>query len=141
VKLELEAESGYEENYVDGLSIRWYVAVQNPTGNGFFLLEKDVDYVNMPVEEEIFAAVYLAPATIKRLTGSDRADKGAIEGVAGEVSFNGQKVAVFSSRSGDEWWKSPSLSRTEKFPLMSKGETPFMNLWWDRYLQEKENRR
>lgn len=141
VKLNLEARPEPEDGYVDGLSIRWFVAVENPAGKGFFLLEKEVNYVNVPVGEDVYASVYLSPSTIKRLTGGDRAGKSAVWGVAGEVSYNGSKVAEFSSKSTKEWWRSPKLSRSDKFPLMSKSETPFKFLWWDRYLQEQERRR
>jgi hypothetical protein len=141
VKLELEAKPEPEDKYVDGLTIRWFVAVEDPAGKGYFLLEKEVNYVNIPVGEEVHASVYLSPSTIKRLTGGERAGKSAVWGVAGEVSFNGSKVAEFSSKSTKEWWRSSKLSRSDKFPLMSKGETPFKFLWWDRYLQEEESRR
>lgn len=141
VKLEIEAKPEPKDKYVDGVSIRWFVAVEDPAGKGFFLLEKEVNYVNIPVGEEVFASVYLSPSTIKRLTGGERAGKSAVWGVAGEVYFNGSKVSEFSSKSTKEWWRSPKLSRSDKFPLMSKGETPFKFLWWDRYLQEEERRR
>lgn len=141
VKLKLEAKPEPKDGYVDNLQIRWFVAVEDPIGKGFFLLEKDVTYVNIPVDEEIYASVYLAPSTIKRLTGGERAGKSAIWGVAGEVTYNGSKVAEFSSKPTKEWWRSPKLARTEKFPLMSKSDTPFKFLWWDRYLQEQESRR
>ena len=38
------------------------------------------------------------------------------------------------------WINAPSLSRTEKFPLLDKNQTPFRALWWDRYaeIQEKQ---
>ena len=140
VKIKLEAKPEPKDKYVDGLSIRWFVAVENPAGKGYFLLEKEVNYVNIPVGEEVFASVYLSPSTIRRLTGGDRAGKSAVWGVAGEVSYNGSRVAEFSSKSTKEWWRSSKLARTDKFPLMSKGDTPFKFLWWDRYLQEKERR-
>lgn len=141
VELKLEARPEPKDGYVDRLDVRWYVAVEDPAGKGYFLLEKDVTYLNVPVGEGVFASVYLSPSAIKRLTGGERAGKSAIWGVAGEVSYNGQKVATFSSKSTKEWWTSPKLSRTDKFPLMSKNETPFKFLWWDRYLQEQEGRR
>ena len=141
VKFSLEAKPEPEDKYVDGVTIRWYVAVENPAGKGYFLLEKELRYINVPVGEDVYASVYLSPSTIKRLTGGERAGKSAVWGVAGEVSFNGSKVAEFSSRSTKEWWRSSQLSRSDKFPLMSKSETPFKFLWWDRYVQEEDERR
>lgn len=143
VKLKVEARPEPKDGFVDQLSIRWFVAVEDPAspGKSFFLLEKDVTYLNIPLDEDLYAAVYLSPSVIRRLTGGERAGKNAVWGVAGEVTFNGQKVAEFSSKSEKEWWKSPALSRTDKFPLMSKTETPFKTLWFDRFLQEQEGRR
>lgn len=143
VKLKIEARPEPEDGYVDQLSIRWFVAVEDPASRGksYFLLEKDISYVSIPLNEDVYASVYLAPSVIRRLTGGERAGKSAVWGVAGEVTYNGQKVAEFSSKSTKEWWKSGNLSRTDKFPLMSKVETPFKTLWFDRYLQERENRR
>lgn len=141
VQLKVEARPEPKDGYIDRIGIRWFVAVENPAGKGYFLLEKDVTYLNVPVGEDVYASVYLSPAAIKRLTGGERAGKSAIWGVAGEVTYNGQKVAEFSSKPTKEWWKSTKLSRTDKFPLMSKNETPFKFLWWDRYLQEEPARR
>ena len=141
VKIKVEAKPEPKDGYLDSLSIRWFVAVEDPAGKGYFLLEKEVNYVNIPVDEDFFASVYLSPSTIKRLTGGERAGSNSVWGVAGEVSYNGSRVAEFSSKSTKEWWRSSKLSRTDKFPLMSKNETPFKSLWWDRYVQEEERRR
>lgn len=141
VELKVEARPEPKDGFIDRLEIRWYVAVEDPASKAFFLLEKDVTYLNVPVGEDVYASVYLSPSAIKRLTGGERAGKSAVWGVAGEVTYNGQKVAVFSSKPDKEWWKNTKLSRTDKFPLMSKTETPFKFLWWDRYLQEQEARR
>ena len=141
VEIKLEARPVPKDGYVDSLTIRWFVAVEDPAGKGYLLLEKEVTYVNIPVDEEFFVSVYLSPSSIMRLTGGDRAGKSSVWGVAGEVTFNGSRVAEFSSKSEKEWWRSPKLSRTDKFPLMSKNETPFKFLWWDRYVQEEERRR
>lgn len=139
VKLNIEARPEPKDGYLDRLQIRWYVAVKNPAGRGFFLLEKDVTYVNVPLDEDVYASVYISPAAFHRLTGSDRASKGAIEAIGGEVSVNG-KTETFSVGQKAGWWTSGSLSRTDKFPLLTKSETPFAPLWWDRYLQEEKRR-
>lgn len=141
VEIELDARPVPKDRYLDSLQIKWYVAVENPAGKGFFLLEKDVKYVNIPIKEAVFASVYLSPSAIKRLTGGERAGKGAVKAVGGEVTVNG-KTEVFSSGLKAKWWEtdSQSLSRTDKFPLLTKKETPFASLWWDRYLQEEQRR-
>ncbi|MDP0490954.1 MAG: hypothetical protein Q7Q71_07895 [Verrucomicrobiota bacterium JB023] len=141
VKIRIQARPEPKDGYLDELRVKWYVAVENPAGKGYFLLEKEITYVNIPVDEDVFSSVYLSPSSIQRLTGNERASKNDVWGVAGEVMFNGESVATFNSQSRDKWWESPQLSRTNKFPLLSKKETPFASLWYDRYLQEQEDNR
>jgi len=139
VEIELDARPVPADGYLDRLQIRWFVAVKNPAGKGFFLLEKEVTYVNIPIKEKVFASVYLSPSAIKRLTGGERAGKNAVEAVGGEGTVNG-KTEAFSEGLKAGWWKSGSLSRSDKFPLLTKKQTPFATLWWDRYIQEEVRR-
>ena len=124
--------------------IKWFVAVQHPDKRGsFLLLTKDVTHVNVPLNEEIFASVYLSPASITRLTGSGRGGKGAVELVGYEILVNGEKVAQESNKKEAGWWNTASekISRSETVPLLNKMETPFANHWWDRYAEILVERR
>ncbi len=141
VKLKVEASRRFGKKFLDRLMVKWYVAVKNPDGKGISLLEKDVTYVNIPIGEDVFASVYLSPGAILRITGGDRAGKSNVEAVAGEITYNGQKVGSFNSLGNKEWWRAASVSRNDSIPLLSKGETPFKFLWWDRYLEEEPPRR
>lgn len=127
------------DGFVDQVEIRWYVAVQNPGGKGYWLLEKQVTHVNVEIGEEIHASVYLSPASVKRLSGSDRAGKSIVWGVGGEITINGT-TETFNSTSTKDFWKSGSLSRTDKVPLLNKDETPFANMWYDRYAEIQKRR-
>lgn len=140
VKLKVKAARGFKGAFLNRLDIRWYVAVDNPEGKGTILLEKTATYLNVPIDEDVFAAVYLAPTAIKRITGSDRAGKSNVKAVAGEITYNGAKVGVFNN-GPKEWWRATSVSRSDDIPLLSKAETPFKFLWWDRYLEEQPVRR
>ncbi len=133
LKLQLRPEPASQ--YADDVIINWYVAVQDQD-NKYLLLEKTVKYRNIPLNESVFATVFISPASLKRLTGSERADKGKVWGVAAVVTYKGGEPEISSSKSEEEWWKSPSLSKSKAFPLMAKHETPFANFWWDRYIQE-----
>ncbi len=126
---------------LDRLTIRWYVAVQNPEKKPKFLkFTRTVEYVNIPVGEKIFCSVYLSPSSIRRLTGSDRAGKRNVEAVGFEVLVDGQEVASESSK-GKKWWADPkfadSFADSDAVPLLRKSETPFAMAWWDRYAQEQ----
>jgi hypothetical protein len=144
--LEVEVEFTVEavrpetkDGYIDQAEIRWFVAVENPGGKGFWLLEKQVTHVNIEVGESTYASVYLSPSSVKRLSGSDRANKGLVWGVGGEISVAGTTVQ-FNSKGSKPWWTSGNLSRTDKVPLLNKNETPFKGLWWDRYAEIQERR-
>jgi len=148
VKVKLQpGRAAPRDGYVDRLTVRWYVAVENKidrAGQKYFLMEKEVTHVNIPLDEDFYLSCYLSPATIKRLTGSERAGKNSITAVGGEISVVGASApARFTSQGniGNPWWQSPTMQRTNKYPLLNKNETPFKLLWWDRYLEiEAETR-
>jgi hypothetical protein len=125
----------------DRLTIKWYVAVDNPDKAGTYLkFSKEIEHVNIPLDEKVYCSVYLSPASIRRLTGSDRAGKGAVKAVGFEILVDGQ-VAAFDSSSGGKWWSDPKAAAkfadSDVVPLLSKAETPFAQMWWDRYAEEK----
>jgi len=130
-----------KDGYVDQAEIRWYVAVENPGGKGYWLLEKQVTHVNIELGEDFYASVYLSPSSVKRLSGKERAGKSIVWGVAGEITVAGTTETFNSQPSKKEWWKAGSLSRTDKVPLLNKDETPFKALWWDRYAEIQQDRR
>lgn len=118
--------------------VKWYIAVEHPEKKGaYLLLTKDITHVNVPLNEKIYSSVYLSPASIKRLTGSDRAGKGVVNLVGYEILINGEKVASETSGSKVGWWNTASdkISRSDSVPLLNKAETPFANMWWDRYAE------
>jgi len=126
--------------FIDQVTVKWYVAVENPESRGFLLLTKDVNHVNVPTDGEVYVSCYLSPSTIKRLTGKDRAGKSSVDRVGLEILWNGVKIGEASTKSDPGWWNAASLSRTDKYPLLNKSETPFKNFWWDRYAEIQERR-
>lgn len=143
-KLNLSLSPEPASKTCDKVIVKWYVAVKNPEKPGTFLLiSKDIEYVNVPLSEDVYCSVYLSPSSIKRLTGFDRAGKGSVEYVGFEVLINGEKVAQETSKGKVGWWSAASdkISRTEKVPLLNKAETPFASMWWDRYAEVSAERR
>lgn len=128
----------------DRITVKWYLAVKDPDKAGKMLLfSKDVDYVNIPLDEDVFCSVYLSPASLRRITGSDRAGKNAVDYVGYEVMVNGEKKAEESSKGKAGWWNTESdkISRSEAVPLLNKMETPFADMWWDRYAEVSVERK
>ncbi len=122
----------------DRLTVKWYVAVKNPEKSGtMLLLTKEIEHVNIPLNEEVYSSIYLSPASIKRLTGADRAGKNCVEAVGFEILVNGVKLAEETTKFKPGWWNSASekISRSDAVPLLSKPFTPFSNMWWDRYAE------
>ncbi len=123
---------------VDRMTVKWFVAIQNPEKTGtFLLLTRDIEHVNIPIGDEVFCSVYLSPASVRRLTGMDRAGKNIVEAVGYEIHINGEKVAEDTTKFKAGWWNSPSekISRSDAVPLLAKSETPFSPMWWDRYAE------
>ena len=126
------------------LTVKWYIAVKNPDKAGtMLLLTKTVEHVNVPLEEDIYCSVYLSPGSLKHLTGSDKGGKTAVEYVGYEVLVNGEKKVEESNKGKAGWWNAASdkISRSESVPLLNKNETPFSNMWWDRYAEIGVERR
>ena len=128
-----------KDGFVDQISVHWYVAVENPGGKGYWLLEKEVTHVNVSVGEELYASVYLSPNSIKRLSGRERASKSILWAVGGEMKVAG-KSFYFSSRGKPGWWTSDKIAKTDKVPLLNKDETPFKAFWYDRYAEIQQIR-
>jgi hypothetical protein len=131
---------------LDKLTVKWYVAVANPDKKGtYLLLTKDISHVNVPIgsQGEIYASVYISPASLRRITGSDNGGKSAIDLVGYEVLVDGVKKAEGSNKLQPGWWNSPSekISRSEAIPLLDKSQTPFASMWWDRYPEISTERR
>lgn len=144
VKFKVEMPKNYTQDYIDSITVKWYVAIDNPEGGRKAVyLEKEVKHVNVPVNEDIYSSVYLSPSSIRRISGSDTAGKRVVKSVGGEILVNGQQAfnkneAVFSSTGKPGWWL--ELPRYDKIPLRNKNETPFKFLWWDRYAEIEERR-
>jgi hypothetical protein len=144
-KVEVPPADKKKVKFLDKVTLKWYVAVKNPDGgSGFVLLEKEVNHVNVPVDEEIYASVYLSPNSIKRMTGGDRVNKADVKEVGGEISVNGQEAynnsGFFSLSTQGKWWTSGKLARYDKIPLLNKDETPFKILWYDRYAEIEQEK-
>lgn len=124
------------DQYLDQFKVHWYVVVKGQDNKGY-MMEKTVTHVNLPMDEEVFVSIYLSPNTMRRITGKEGASKADIEAIGGEVEFSGELVGFFAHGAKDGWWRQPlkNIERTNKFPLLTKQETPFAPFWYDRYAE------
>lgn len=143
-KVKIQMSPAPASGTCERVTVKWYIAVKNPErGGGMLLLTRTVEHVNVPLDEEVFMSIYLSPASVKRLTGSDKGGKRAVEGVGVEVLVNGEKVGDETTRWNSGWWNAAGggkISRSDTVPLLTKRETPFSNMWWDRYAEVQAER-
>lgn len=143
VKIKIES-SNRDEDFADRVTVKWYVAAQVTENKStkVRLLEKEINYVNVPIGEDVYVSVYLSPTAVKRISGRDSAAKSIIEEIGGEITVNGVQPAKSSGffttmpKSRGKWWD--SLTPFRKIPLLNKNETPFKFFWWDRYAEIEE---
>lgn len=140
VKIKIQMKPEPKTKTCDKVTLKWYVAVENPEKSSTMLkLTKEIEYVNVPVGDDVFCNVYLSPASIKHLTGFDRSGKSAIKYAAFEVLIDGKVVAEATDKGPPKWWsiQSDHIADSTTVPLLNKMETPFAAVWWDRYPEIK----
>lgn len=137
-KLKIEQSPEPKSKTCETLTVKWYVAIENPEKASTYLkLTKEIQHVNLPLGKDVHTCVFLSPASIRRITGSDRAGKNCVKFVGVEVSAEGSTADAAVGK--DKWWTmaSDKISESTTVPLLSKSETPFAACWWDRYAEEK----
>ncbi|MCB1233771.1 MAG: hypothetical protein KDM91_01710 [Verrucomicrobiae bacterium] len=129
VEVEFEADAAPRDEVVPTLLFRYYVAIQDKDGNTK-VLTGDVNHINVIPGEEMYSAVYVAPATLGKITGDFRRfSEGAIKSVAVEVFYNGVSVGGESTAGSGRWWE----QLNPEPGVLAKNKTPFAILWLDRY--------
>jgi len=142
-KFKVEMSPEPKSKTAEEVVVKWYVAVKNPEKSGtMFKLSKTVTHINVPLNEDVYSSIYLSPASVTRLTGSPRGGKNAVEFVGYEIIVNGEVKASDTNKGPAKWWtlSSEKISANESVPLLSKDETPFAAMWWDRYADVKKEK-
>jgi hypothetical protein len=142
-KFKVEMKPEPRSKTAEEVTVKWYVAVKIPEKSGqFMLLSKTVNHVNVPLNEDVYTSIYLSPASITRLTGSARNGKAAVEFVGYEIIVAGEPKASSTNKGDVGWWnsKSEKISQNDSVPLLTKSETPFAPMWWDRYADERKEK-
>jgi hypothetical protein len=127
----IECEVPYETKaeLIDELTFRYTILFAGK------LLIGEVTYVNILKEREHYAVMYLSPKTLMRLTGGKAYTASNIENVWVEVFRQGQRLDGQSAKPG-------AIPNLQQLPgmVLSKTETPFAPLYYDRYEAIKANR-
>lgn len=120
--LEIEVEFDTKGGEIEELTLEYTAQVENK------LLEGQVTHVNIPVGREHYSVMYVAPRSLDKLTAGKTLNHGSIQNVWIIAKIKGQIVDQAAFRPAPI----PNLQKTSGM-LLSKPETPFAPLYFDRY--------
>lgn len=127
--LEVEVEFRAEPDITDELTFKYYILL-----NGKTLFVGDATHINI-MKGKSRSVVYIAPNTLERLTEGKPFTASLITNIGVEVLKQGQLVANKSLKDArGPWWQ--QMPQTAGF-VLSKKDTPFAPLDWDRYAEPK----
>jgi hypothetical protein len=125
--LEIEVEFDVDKiELVDELTFKYTVLLDGKLYTG------EVTHVNIPKGNDHHSVMYMSPRAMDRATGGKTLNQGMIENIWVVVEKQGQKLGEKSLVAK----QAPNIPQTPGL-LVTKGETPFQVLWWDRYEQVK----
>ncbi len=120
----LEVEVAYETKpeEIDELTFKYTIMVEKK------LLDGEVTYVNIPKDREHYAVMYVSPRTLEKLTGGHPLTPASIENVWVEVLHSGMSLDKAA-------FKPTAIPNAPHLPglVLSKEQTPFAPLFYDRY--------
>lgn len=127
--LEVEIEFETKPEDIDELTFKYTILVEKK------LLDGEVTHVNIPKGRDHYSVMYVSPRTLEKLTGGKPLTGASIENVWIEVSKQGQVLDRASFRPGVP----PNLPHLPGL-VLSKDDTPFAPLFFDRYEAIKKAR-
>ena len=124
--IELEVEFASTAPATPELAFKYYLVVNGQCLTG------DVTHVNVLAGQSLFSVMYVAPRTIAALLKGQPFSTSSVQNAAVQIIKPGapQPLAERMLKPG------PPFYRTmQQVPgmMVPKSETPFANLWWDRY--------
>lgn len=120
--LEVEVAYGTAPEDIDELTFKFTISIEKK------LLDGEVTYVNIPKDREHYAVMYVSPRALEKLTGGKPLNASSIENVWVEISHSGQVLARDSAKPG----QMPNLPHVSGL-VLTKSDTPFAPLYYDRY--------
>lgn len=119
VEVEFEVD-GVE--LVDEITVEYLVSINGKLCPG------RVTHVNIPKGKGRFSVMYISPRNLDRLTGGKQLNNSMVDNIWVKISKQGQLLAEKAMTPKVV----PNLPRFEGF-LLTKADTPFAALWFDRY--------
>jgi hypothetical protein len=130
--LEVEVEFKATPELTNELTFKYYILF-----NGT-LLTGEVTHVNIPAGRENRSVMYVPPRVLARFANNRAITENLCQNIAVQIVQGGAVQAETSlSRAQPQWFEGlPQVSGL----LLSKDQTPFAPLYWDRYEQIKTGR-
>lgn len=127
--LEVEVEFVAAPEFTDELTCKYFVLLSGK------LLTGEVTHLNIPAGRDNRSVMYVAPRSLARIMSNRALTENAVQNIAVQLMQRGTLKSELSlGRAPPQWFASlPSLPGF----LLSKNETPFAPLYWDRYLPIK----
>jgi hypothetical protein len=124
--LEVEVEFSSGAEFREELTFTYYILFNKK------LLVGEVTHINIPSGKSLFSVMYVSPRSIERIMEGKTVTANSIENIGIEVTSQGRLEASksFNERMRGEWWKTFQQMRGM---VVTKNETPFAPLYWDRY--------
>ena len=127
--LEVEVEFTAAPEYTDELTFKYYILVNGK------LLTGEVTHVSIAGGRDLRSVMYVSPRTLARAMGNRTMAPTSIQNIAVQLVQQGAVKGELSlDRAAPNWFTSmPQVAGQ----VLSKNETPFAPLYWDRYEQIK----
>ena len=124
--LEIEVEFRAEPELTPELTARYYILFEGQQE----VLVGEVNHVNVAKGRDRRSVAYVAPSTLERLLAGRPFTNATIRDIGVELLDRGRPVAQSGFKNKQPWWQQlpqkPGL-------VLTKAETPFAPLYWDRY--------
>jgi hypothetical protein len=133
--LELEVEYATQPEEIDELTFKYTVLLE-----GNHLLDGEVTYVNIPKDREHYAVMYIPPRALEKITGGKPLSPASIVNVWVEVTHSGQALDKPASFKPSPALNAINLPHTTGL-ILTKDQTPFAPLYYDRYEAQKPSTR
>ena len=120
--LEVEVSFSTTPEEIDSLDFRYTVQINNTFMDG------NVSHVTIPAGKEHYSVMYVPPRMLLRVTGRKPVTIDSIQNIYVSVDYKGLKLAEAVLK------PTPPTPNLPFFPgMLTKPETPFALLDWDRY--------
>jgi hypothetical protein len=127
--LEVEVEFSATPVVTDDLTLNYLILI-----NGI-LLSGEVTHTNVGGDRENRSVMYASPRVLARFTGNRAMTANAVQNICVQITQRGMvKDELSLIRAQSQWYE--ALPRIKGL-LLTKNETPFAPLYWDRYAQIK----